>query len=56
MTVTERAERLLQEAMSLNASDRANPGPELLVSLDEEEADVPAAWAAELDRFFTPGS
>jgi putative addiction module component (TIGR02574 family) len=49
--MSEPARRLLNEAMQLPAQDRAAIAAELLASLDDElDADVEAAWAAEIDR------
>jgi putative addiction module component (TIGR02574 family) len=44
------ASRLLEEALHLNVDDRARMAAELLASLDEEQEDVRAAWAAEIKR------
>jgi putative addiction module component (TIGR02574 family) len=48
--MTREARRLLEEALHLNADDRARMAAELLASLDEEQADVRTAWAAEIKR------
>ena len=44
------ANELLQEALQLAPSDRAKLAAELLSSLDEQDHDVKAAWAAEIAR------
>ena len=44
------SEKLLRDALTLPASERAQLAAELLASLDEREADVEAAWAAEIAR------
>ena len=46
MTMTRDANRLLQEALQLDADDRAQMASRLLASLDESTEDVRAAWAA----------
>jgi hypothetical protein len=48
--VTTNAEKLLQDALTLNLNDRAELAAQLLASLDEKEADVEAAWAAEIQK------
>ena len=48
MTTT--AQKLLEEAMALPPSDRAELAAQLLATLDEMEADVETAWAAEIQR------
>lgn len=53
--VTEMAEvkEVLDEALKLRPDDRASVAVELLESLEvdpEEESDVEAAWAAEIER------
>jgi putative addiction module component (TIGR02574 family) len=48
--MTREANRLLEEALQLNVDDRARMAAELLASLDEEQEDVRAAWAAEIKR------
>jgi len=52
--MTERAQAVLREAMSLPADERANVAAELLASLDddapEDPAAVQAAWAKEIER------
>lgn len=44
------ADRLLEEARRLSPNERAKIATELLVSLDEQDDDVKAAWAAEISR------
>jgi putative addiction module component (TIGR02574 family) len=48
--VTTSAQKLFQQALTLDASDRAELAAQLLASLDETEADVESAWAAEIER------
>jgi hypothetical protein len=48
--MTENAETLLEKALQLEPSDRARMAAELLSSLDDEDNDVKAAWAAEITR------
>ena len=49
--MTDRARKLLHDAMELPISERAELVADLLASLDgEPEADVEAAWAAEVER------
>jgi hypothetical protein len=48
--VTKTAHELLTEALRLEAPDRAKLAAELLASLDEQQEDVAAAWAAEIAR------
>ena len=48
--MTTNAQKLLQDALTLNPSDRADLAAQLLASLDETEADVEAAWAVEIAR------
>ena len=49
--MTDRASKLLHEAMELPLPERAELAADLLASLDgEPEADVEAAWAAEVER------
>jgi len=44
-------QKVLDEALQLELSERAELAAELLASLDgEPEADVEAAWAAEIER------
>ena len=49
--VTEQTSALLSTALELSISERAELAAELLASLDgEPDADVEAAWAAEIER------
>ncbi|HXH92615.1 MAG TPA: addiction module protein [Thermoanaerobaculia bacterium] len=52
--MTERAQAVLREAMSLPADERADVAAELLASLDddapEDPAAVQAAWTKEIER------
>lgn len=49
--MSERARKLLRDAMALPLSERATLVADLLASLDgEAEADVEAAWALEIER------
>ncbi len=49
--MTKVAETLLQEAIKLDVTERAELAAELLASLDgEPEEEVEAAWAAEIQR------
>ena len=48
--MTTNAEKLFQQALTLGANDRAELAAQLLASLDEREADVESAWAAEIER------
>ena len=48
--MTKDATRLLEDALRLEPADRAQLAEELLASLDETEADVERAWAAEIAR------
>ncbi|MFL6247377.1 MAG: addiction module protein [Thermoanaerobaculia bacterium] len=48
--MTSNASRLLQEALQLPPNERAKIAAELLSSLDEQDDDVKAAWAAEIVR------
>ena len=49
--MSERARKLLHDAMDLPVSERAELVADLLASLDgEPEADVEAAWASEIER------
>ena len=52
--MTSRAQDLLREALSLPVNDRADVAAELLASLDdalaEDQAEVEASWAAEIER------
>lgn len=48
--MTTNAQKLFEQALALAANDRAELAAQLLASLDESEADVESAWAAEIDR------
>jgi putative addiction module component (TIGR02574 family) len=49
--MTDRARKLLRDAMELPLPERAELAADLLASLDgEPEADVEAAWASEVER------
>jgi Putative addiction module component len=51
--MTERAQELLREALTLAAEERADVAAELLASLDDPEtdlSDVEAVWAAEIEK------
>jgi putative addiction module component (TIGR02574 family) len=48
--MTKNADRLLEEALQLTPSERAKIAAELLSSLDDQDVDVKAAWAAEIAR------
>jgi putative addiction module component (TIGR02574 family) len=49
--MSERARKLLQDAMELPLSERAELAADLLASLDGEPAQgVEAAWTAEIER------
>lgn len=49
--MTERARRLLHDAMELTLPERAELAADLLASLDgEPDEDVETAWAAEVER------
>jgi hypothetical protein len=48
--MTKEADRLLQEALQLDANERAKVAAELLASLDDRAANVQDAWAAEIAR------
>jgi putative addiction module component (TIGR02574 family) len=48
--MTEPADRLLEEALKLTPNERAKIAAELLSSLDDQDEDVKAAWAAEIAR------
>ena len=48
--VTTNAQKLLEDALSLEPNDRAQLAAQLLASLDDVEEDVEAAWAAEIQR------
>jgi putative addiction module component (TIGR02574 family) len=52
--VTDRAQELLRQALTLPVKERADVAAELLASLDEasaqDPAEVEAAWAREIER------
>ena len=51
--MTDRAQALLREALTLAAEERADVAAELLASLDDPEtdlSDVEAVWAAEIEK------
>jgi putative addiction module component (TIGR02574 family) len=49
--VSERTRKLLQDALELPVPERAELAADLLASLDrDDDEDVAAAWAAEIDR------
>lgn len=48
--MTTNAQKLFQQALTLAPNDRAELAAQLLASLDESEADVESAWAAEIER------
>lgn len=52
--MTDRAQDLLREALTLPIDERADVAAELLASLDdagaEDPAEVEAAWAAEIEK------
>ena len=49
--MTDRARKVLHEALELSVPERAELAADLLASLDgEPEAEVEAAWAAEVER------
>lgn len=48
--MTKSANRLLQEALQLSPNERARLAAELLSSLDSQDEDVKASWAAEIAR------
>ncbi|HEU4616162.1 MAG TPA: addiction module protein, partial [Kofleriaceae bacterium] len=49
--MTERARKLLQDALELPVPERAELAADLLASLDSEpDEEVEAAWAAEVER------
>ena len=49
--MTDRAEHLLDEALKLSDSERAELAARLIQSLDAEaDSEVDAAWAAEIER------
>ena len=48
--MTDAANRILRDALELDAKERAALAAELLVSLDDTEEDVQLAWASEIER------
>ena len=48
--MTTDAQKLFQEALTLTVSDRADLAAQLLASLEDAEAEVESAWAAEIER------
>ncbi len=52
--MSDRAQTLLREALTLSPEERADVAAELLASLDDSDAEDPAAvqaaWAAEIER------
>jgi len=48
--MTANTQKILDDALALSAAERAELAAELLASLDETEAEVEAAWAAEIER------
>lgn len=49
--MTDRARKVLNDALELSLPERAELAADLLASLDgEPEAEVEAAWAAEIER------
>ncbi len=50
MLVSEAGRKILEEALTLDADERASLAAELLASLQEREQDVEKAWAAEIER------
>jgi putative addiction module component (TIGR02574 family) len=49
--MSDRARKLLEDALALPVPDRADLAAELLASLEaEDEGDVEAAWAAEIEQ------
>jgi len=48
--MTRSAHTVLEQALELEPSDRAMIAAELLASLDEQQEEVDAAWAAEIVR------
>jgi putative addiction module component (TIGR02574 family) len=49
--MTDRARKVLQDAMELSLPERAELAADLLASLDgEPEAEIEAAWTAEIER------
>jgi len=50
VSMTKDATKLLEDALRLDANERAQLAEELLASLDEAEEEVERAWAAEIAR------
>lgn len=50
MQVTEAARKVLEDALTLEADERARLAAKLLSSLQEHEQDVQKAWAEEIER------
>jgi putative addiction module component (TIGR02574 family) len=48
--MTANAQDLFEKALTLSPTDRAELAAQLLASLDDVEADVESAWAAEIQR------
>jgi hypothetical protein len=48
--VTEAARKVIEDALALDADERATVAAELLASLQEREEDVRQAWATEIER------
>jgi Putative addiction module component len=48
--VTTSAQKLLEQALTLPVSDRAELAAQLLATLEEREQDIEAAWAAEIEK------
>ena len=48
--MTTDADKVLEEALQLAPKERAKIAAELLSSLDDQDEDVKAAWAAEIVR------
>jgi hypothetical protein len=50
VSMTKEATKLLEDALRLDADERAQLAEELLASLDEVEEEVQSAWAAEIAK------
>ncbi|HEY2324395.1 MAG TPA: addiction module protein [Thermoanaerobaculia bacterium] len=48
--MTANAQKVLDDALTLSANERADLAAELLASLEETEAEVESAWAVEIER------
>ena len=48
--MTTNAQKVFEEALTLEPNDRAQLAAELLASLDDVEDDIETAWAAEIQR------